>query len=246
MKFLSAMSALAISIGLATPASAITITSISGVWQSADVTAGSISGSDGMASGVGTSSISWGDVPNGYVPSAYSFSGTPTPFETAVDEMFNLGTFTHSNNPIWTNGEMLNGAELVLTFTIDGVAETFQSVFDFTHWETPNEPTNCADGGTHGVGVNANGCADRVTLALNEDETESFTVGGVEYVLDISGFLHQGVLMDSFWTMESAENNAILQASYRMIDSPSEVPLPASGLLLLGGLAGLAMKRRRK
>ncbi len=257
MKFASALAATVVCIGLAAPASALTITSITGVWQSADVTAGSISGSDNAADGVGTNSISWGDIPNGYVPSAYTFEAALTPFDTSVDQMFSLGKFTHSNNPIWTKGEKLAGAELALTFTIDGVADSFQSVFNFTHWETPNELKNCANGAVNGVGVNVSGCADRVTLELNEAKTESFFVGGLEYVLDVTGFLYEGNLLESFWTEESAENEAILQASYRLLsdeqddpqddpeyDPPSEVPLPASGLLLLGGLVGLAVKRR--
>lgn len=261
MKLTSVLSALVVTVGLSTPASAITITSISGIWQSADVQAGKIKGSDNAANGVGTSSISWGDVPKkgNYPLSAYSFDATETPFATAPDTAFDLGVFTHSNNPIWTKGEMLNGAELALSFSIEGTTDVFKSVFTFTHWETPNEHKNCADGGKRGKGVNANGCADNVSVSLNEALSESFVVGGMEYVLDITGFLHEGNLLDSFWTKEKAENSAILQASYKLIsdnnpddpqddpndNTPSEVPLPASGLLLLGGLAGLAMKRRK-
>jgi hypothetical protein len=208
---------------------------------------------------VGTSEISWGDLPagSGMPQSAYSFVGRGTPFDTSVDQMFNLGTFTHKNNPIWTNGEMLNGARLALTFTIEGANDVFRSVFDFQHLETPNESNPCANGEGQGVGVNVNGCADRVTLALNEDESESFTVGHMEYVLDISGFLYNDSLMKRFWTKEKAENVADLQASYKLISdntppkpvtpptTPSEVPLPASGLLLLGGLGAIYAKRRK-
>lgn len=253
MKLTSVLSALAVTVALSTPASAITITSISGIWQSADVAAGGISGSDNAANGVGSSSISWGDVPNTetYPLSAYSFDAADAPFVAEPEVIFDLGVFTHSNNPIYTKGEMLNGAELALSFSIEGASNVFTSVLSFTHLETPNNHKTCANGDKHGVGVNSNGCADNVSVSVNEALSESFIVGGMEYVLDVSGFLHEGSLLDSFWTREEAENSAILQASFTLIadhniDEPSEVPLPASGLLLLGGLAGLAMKKRRK
>ena len=71
-------------------------------------------------------------------------------------------------------------------------------------------------------------------------------VDGAEYLLDITGFQLGDDVFESFWTTERSANEAELQASYRLIsEPPSEVPLPASGLLLLGGLAGLAAARRR-
>lgn len=246
------VSALAIVLGLATPASAVTITSISGLWTELTST-----GPGNAASTLNTSTLSWGLPPEGGAQSSYNFAGTSTPLETKVDEAFNLGTFTHSNNPIYDSREMLDSATLSLSFTIEGLDQTFRSVFNFEHEETPNNAATCADGGLTGSGINDNGCADRVTLSLNEAQTESFTVGYMEYVLDVTGFLTEGGLAKTFWTREKDDNSAVLQASYKLISdntppapeptptNPSEVPLPASGLLLLGGLGAMYAKRRK-
>jgi len=245
------IAAAAVSIAIAHPASAVTITSVIGVWESANVSGGS-------ASGTGTDSILWGKAPRGGTQSGYSFDAEQTPISTNVDEVFQLGAFTHSNNPIFTNGPLLNDAHLAVSFTIAGSDETFRSVFKFEHSETPNSAQICADGQTQNAFVNANGCADSVTAVLNENESQGFFVDGLEYVLDISGFLFDDMLLETFWTRESEDNIAVLQASYRLIsddtspegdplsddETPSEVPLPATGLLLLGALAGLALKRR--
>ncbi len=251
MNLVKLIAAGAATIALAHPAAAITITSVNGVWESADVSRGS-------ADGLGTNAILWGKAPNGADQSGYTFDSAQAPISTNVDELFNLGTFTHSNKPIYTDGPTLNSADLAISFTITGSIETYRSVFSFNHNETPNDARVCANGQTQSATVNANGCADKVSVALNEGASEGFFVDGLEYVLDISAFFFDNALLDTFWTTEKAENSAELHASYRLIssdtppeegspfddESPSEVPLPASGLLLLGAIAGLVMKRR--
>ena len=245
------LAAVAATFAIAHPASAVTITSVTGLWESVNV-------SGGNASGVGTQSILWGNAPRGGGQSGYSFEGAQTPISTNVDDPFQLGTFTHLNNPIYANGPILNDADLAISFTIAGSDQTYRSVFEFDHSETPNKATICADGQSISAAINSNGCADSVTAVLNQDASQGFFVEGLEYVLDISGFLFDGTLLDTFWTQEQSENVAGLQASYRLIsddtppqldppfdgETPSEVPLPATGFLLLGALAGLAVKSR--
>ena len=244
------LAAAAVTLAIAHPASAVTITSVTGVWESANV-------SGGTASGVGTQSILWGNAPRGGGQSGYTFEGAQTPITTEIDEQFLLGTFTHVNNPIYANGPLLNDADLAVSFTIAGSDETYRSVFEFDHSETPNNATTCADGQSHSAAINSNGCADGVTAVLNLEASQGFFVEGLEYVLDISGFLFDDTLLDIFWTREQSENTAGLQASYRLIsddtppsfdppfdDTPSEVPLPATGFLLLSAFAGLALKKR--
>lgn len=223
----------AIGLSSSAMAASLSLSSIDGVWENAGA----------GVSGQGTSEIRWGDP-------YYDESGDPSgyDFEAAGDltvedgTMFTLGTFTHLNFPI--DQPVLETVDLSLSFMIDGVASAISTVVSFAHWETPNWSSVCANGESKSVGVNANGCADQVTATLNEGNSETFQIEGVTYALDISGFLHGGDLLSDFWTREDATNEALLIGSIRAI--PSEVPLPASGLLLLGGLAGMAMARRRQ
>lgn len=240
MNIKSALVALTVVAGLAIPsaAAAVTVTSIEGTWQNAN----------SRVKGVGTDKIRWGKS-TGYGRSGYDFVSAPTNVATSPDTSFVLGSFKHLNFPVY--GPFLESVDLVVSFTVEGLNEAITSVFSFEHTETLNGASTCAYG-TAGVGVNVNGCADHVTASLNEDKSESFMLGGVEYLLDVTGFLHKGSLMNDFWTVENARNSAELVAEFRVLGTdepqelPSEVPLPASGLLLLAGVAGLMAKGRRR
>jgi hypothetical protein len=235
------IAAAAVALSLANPAAALTITSIDGDWQNASPS----------VSGAGTSSIRWGKSA-GYGKSGYDFNATPTSFDVNTDTGFVLGDFTHLNFPI--TGTVLQSVELAVTFTIQGVAPAITSVFNFSHLETPNylsknwvpQTATCANGGANGSGVNVNGCADRVVATNNVATSQTFTIGATTYVLEITGFLKDGKLLTDFWTVERQTNTAQLWAIFRAVDTqePPAVPLPASGLLLLGGIAALFARRR--
>ncbi len=133
-----------------------------------------------------------------------------------------LGTFTHENFPI--TPPTLQSIQLRVYTDIavnqgagDVPLGNFQFLFDFTHDETPNGGvpggpftgtcpySNNADF-TNGVGVNVNGCADRVTVSALNNVT-NFTIGTVHYTLTILGFSSDGCATNksSFLTTESLD-----------------------------------------
>ena len=180
------------------------------------------------------------------------FTGVAPPQQTgfSLGQTFNVGTFTHNNNPIFAPS--LNTAELTVNSQIvvkQGATElgTFNvvSVFDFAHWETVNNADPCADGGANGSGVNVNGCADRVTFTTNVGQSTGFEVGGVEYILNLTGFLINGSVADEFWTTEAASNPAFLKGA--VVDRTTVVPIPAAAWLFGSALIGaVGLGRRNK
>lgn len=235
LRLAAAAAALAF-ISVPAAAATLTVTSIEGIWSSTVPT----------VTGVGTSEIRWG-TSTGLGRSGYDFVPSSTDLTAESDTAFALGTFTHRNLPIV--GTFLDSAELTVRFTIAGLDDPIISVFSFDHWETRNESATCADGGPNGVGVNAAGCADRVTATLNAGSSQIFSIGGVNYVLDVTGFQYLGQTLSEFWTRESALNSAQLLAVFSTEvpqTPPSEIPLPAAGFLLAGALSALAVARRKR
>jgi hypothetical protein len=222
----------------------IDINSVSGIWTDTDPN----------VSGVLTDTISWGTPATANGQSSYVFEGVAPPPQTgfSLGELFDVGTFFHNNNPI--TGTPLSTAELTVNSKIvvkQGLAEigTYDivSVFDFEHWETPNGDDPCADGGANGSGVNVNGCADRVTFTTNGGQSAGFEFGGVEYILNLTGFLTNGSVADEFWTKEAFSNSAILKGA--VVDKTTVVPIPAAAWLFgsaLIGAVGLGRRHKRK
>ncbi|NNE87820.1 MAG: VPLPA-CTERM sorting domain-containing protein [Silicimonas sp.] len=237
MKIIRHLSAITAALCLAAPVSAasLTIDGVDGIWST----------SQPVVNGIGSTELRWGTPARGQPrQSGYDFVASQTPFEVEDGRSFVLGTFTHLNFPI--TGVLLEAADLAVSFVIAGVEGEIQTTFSFNHFETYNEATRCADGGANGVGANVNGCADNVLATLNEAKSEVFELDGVIYQLDISGFQYDGRLFQSFWTQEDRANSAELIAVFNVVDTISEVPLPASGLFLLGGLGAFAMQRKRR
>jgi hypothetical protein len=238
IRTLLAASAAACVLAGAAQAGTISITSVNGAWTS--ITGGT------NTSGVGTNSISWGNS-TGFGQSGYDFVGNAPLPNLLPDTVFDLGTFTHRNQPI-VAGTSISAATLKVffDFVIDaepGTTYSRSSTFTFDHWETDNGANPCADGGPNGVGVNVNGCADNVDPVTNPAFSESFDVDGITYILDVTGFN----IGSSFWTTEQATNNAVIQARFTERSNVAPVPLPAAGWLLVAAVAGIgALARRRK
>lgn len=228
-------------------AASVTVQSVSGSWTSAtpaDTT---------NLNGIGTNEIRWGTPStSGGEQSGYRFDGVaPPPVAVNEGSNFDLGTFTHFNSVINAvpDPSSIETARLAVTFDllIEGIAHSLDQVYDFTHWETSNSSSPCADGGEDGVGVNVNGCADRVQAVRNDAISDAVTIDGVDYVFDITGFdgFSDADGIATFWTTEDHTNEAVLSGIFRT--EVAQVPLPAAGGLLLLGLGCLgAVGRRRR
>lgn len=208
-----------------------------------------------------TTAVHWG-TSTGSGQSGYEYEAVGSSFNVTVPPSpsndFILGTFTHFNRPI-SGGTSITGVRLSITadVMVDAVSQgTKTFVYDFKHLETTNSSDPCADGGANGVGVNVNGCADRVRVNFN-NLSDSFVIGLDTYSLEIRGFLFgdldTGTPATEFWTIENAENSAYLRGRVTLLsDIPGgpggeeDVSEPGALGLLGLGLIGLGIRLRRR
>ena len=157
--------------------------------------------------------------------SGFGFDGCENEtITTGVD--FDLGNFTHYNNPIYVYyGFSTVELSVTLSFHIDAnntdVRKTLNYTFDLD--ETPN-------GGTC-VYPSTTPCADRV-LVLNTIPDETFWIGGKEYTLHIVGFVHPGqvIPVNQFITQERQRNDAVLVAELLVAEPAIEVEKATNGI----------------
>lgn len=260
MKSLVLAAGVAIGAVVSAQAAVLNLNSVGGTWTG-------LSSGNGQnptfVNGLGTNTVRWGTPyqgPGGNgQQSGYSFgNGASGAYNSDVE--FDLGTFTHFNNTI-NGGTSISGASLGLavSIAIAGVPRAITAAFNFAHDETLNfgEPNGrCKDGGALGAGVNVNGCADQVTILNNAGSANQFVIDGITYALEITGFLVGNQPFTEFWTIEQAENAAILRARFREVGgtgsgggggdpTPSPVPLPAAAWLILSALAAMAVVGRK-
>jgi hypothetical protein len=165
-------------------------------------------------------------------------SNPPSSVGLQTDQVFQLGTLTHYNEPI-NGGTAASSARLNLATTISGATPSTQSFsYQFLIDETPNQ-TPCAYPSTPG-----NPCADRITFN-NLTTSSAFTIGGVPYTIMLLGFSSNGgTTITSFYDSQEGGSNSI--GLYAMITTPTPVPEPATIALLGMGLLGFAAARKRR
>jgi hypothetical protein len=240
---------LAAAVGLsAVPATAATVTfsNIRATWF--DIVGGT--NVSFVGNGTANASVRWGeDTGNGQ--SGYDFEAIGIPGLTVTppggSDITNIGLFRHVNQPI-AAGTSITGIKLEFLTDILVDGNPFNDVafiYTFTHEETPNAADPCAYGPPNGVGVNVNGCADRVTVNFNV-QSDFFQIDGFDYALDTVGFLVGGNPATSFLTAEQLVNEAFIRGRL-VLYSEAGIPEPATWAMLIAGfgLVGSAMRRRR-
>ncbi len=247
---IATMTAFAATLALATPtlAATLVINPILATWQS--IVAGAPGTVTFSGQNTANASVSWGTPASGSGKSGYNFTAAPVPLNVAfvpngATTAFTLGDFSHINRPI-DAGTSITSAQLKITYGVflDAVSlGNFDTLINFAHDETTNGANPCAYGGANGQGVNINGCADSVTPSLNLGGSQAFSIGGVDYLLNITGFTIGGNPATQFLTIEDAVNTAQLRGN---ISAKNLLPEPATWAMMLLGFGAIGAGMRRK
>ncbi len=246
LKLVAAVAAMAVAMP-AVATTTIDFTNVRATWFDVD------GGTNINTSGQGTASaeVRWGV---GGQQSGYRFESIGD-LQLVVDpltntsDVANIGKFTHFNFPI-SAGTSITGVKLEYTSDVlvnGNLFGTVNFIYAFDHFETPNADFPCADGGFVGIGVNINGCADRVAVNFNQ-ASGAFSIGTIDYALDVRGFLVDNTPAQLFWTTENATNEAFLRGQVVLRENAGAVPEPATWAMLITGfgLVGTAARRRSR
>lgn len=212
----------------------VTVLTVGADWTNVTIPEGGIDtvqyfDNDGIA---GNEEIQFGDPASNAGPSGYLFEGAaPGEFVVETGDIFSLGDFTHTNQPVWNS---ITGAQLNITtdLMINGVLlGEGPFSFSFLHNETTNACDTAADPD----------CANDLVSFSSLETSDSFFVDGIEYTLDLIGFSVDGVFTTEFSTIEGQINTAQLLGTFTTTES---VPAPPAFVLLALGLVGVALSRR--
>lgn len=191
------------------PVSELEVGALNAGWQNVTGTSGpgrieTSNNDDGI-------SIRWG------TGSGYDFmyaDGLTDSTGVASDSLFSLGTFTHNNFVIGSEGTVLDTADLEVTFSvvIDGVPTEVTTVIQLKHEETSN---------THPQKTHPDN--DDFISIVNPQQMQTITVGDREYQLQIKGFLSQDengewALVDKVRTTETKATSFELYAEIASTD----------------------------
>ncbi len=214
------------------------IDGVNGVWSTVSPDNGTVKFSGDR------SRISWGRSSSGR-KSGYVFNEIVNRGPHDLGQVFDLGQFTHINNPIF--GSALTAASLAVTIAgrlVDDFgthAFSVTSIFDVIHDETRNNQRTCPYG-------DRPPCGDLISFMTNAALSETFEFNGVVYLFEASGFLGGFLNGNSLFSDENQRNRAIMQGKLTAIFTPppSPVPLPAAFPLFAGAVGAVAWLARRK
>lgn len=151
--------------------------------------------------GLNTGNVRWG-IPAGSGKSGYVFTGKATDVVTDGTE-FVIGTFTHQNFPIQSNGVNQFEVDLSVNVTFeDGLSRDFS--FRFRHNETPNDGPAPED------------IVDLPTTV----SPETVTIDGTEYAVVITGFKQGGSIVTRFISAENGANSGDIVAVLARTGAP--------------------------
>jgi hypothetical protein len=209
-------------------AQALTLNSVSGTWQNADIAAVTYT-SAGIAYGNGTENQARWGVSTGYGQSGLGFTGvSPPPTSFAAETAFELGLLRHFNNPVYE--PVATSIELNVSTIFGDPAVSPSFVFTFGINETPNST--------------GNDYLDRDFIYFpSAFSSQTFDIGGTLYTLKLLGFgADADHLVSQFESNEHATNSTLLWAKITTETPP--VPIPGAVWLLGSGLLGLVGLRR--
>lgn len=238
VKNVVAVAAAFLCIGTIGTAATISLDSVVGTWSNTVGGTGVVENT--LQSGYNR--VLWGVPANSGGQSGLGFQGATNP-SIPLLLPFQVGNLQHYNRPIGS-GTAATSTQLNLQvgLTIYGnpVSEgPFNFAFQID--ETPNQ-TPC-------VYPSSTPCADRITFT-NLSANSAFTIGGIDYILQLTGFSNDGgaTLQTQFISNEGANNVIGMYGVLTARDPglPEPIPEPATMLLIGAGLATLGVLRRRK
>ncbi len=178
--------------------------------------------------GVGSNEITWNMPLSGGDHSSFLFDNSAA-LSTQMNSAFSLGEFTYFNYPVL--GESLDSASLYINaaLNIGGTMVDADSLI---------VPFSLHD--ISGQCGNPNCTRDQVKIKA-AGSIGTFNVGGMEYTLNIVGFMTDGQLKNVLHVFDYDQSTASLMAEFRAV----AIPEPGTFGLLLGGFGALFWRRRR-